>query len=544
MGKIILDNAFNILGLDNSASEKEVLKRSKEISNLIKIDETPEYESDILVDKKLRNENSVKLALQKLSDPKKRIKEYFFWFEIQDNIDEKAFTYIKNDEYKEAIKIWEEAIEKNNSKRYFYQKNLALLYLVLLNNQDNKSYLTDSLKLWEKLFKDDKFWSNFKKIYKLNDTLNSSSEIINSFEESSSSFLADLYTELSEKYGSSYLSEFSKTFGAKGAKLEKDILNPIYNNINDAVQELEGMNVTASGVVNETEITKVKSLIKKFQEEINKIIELGLYEDSQTKIIRDRAAGAIRKTVLDLYNNLRETEKSLALLDIALKISGTAGLTSKIKEDIKVIEKNKKDDETVEPILKLTKEEKWEEALELIESQSKKDTDNQDLQTFYKNNKKMCVTVIGAKLVGEARKKIDTGKYDQGKALYNEVITLFTTNLSLYDVNKEQLQVYIDRIKDMIPKVNVKNLSQVDAFRNETFSMLDKNFGEQNEAYALKFLMDAYMFSGLADFYKKTKTKSRIVQAGYWIAVIVFFSAWWLGLIIGAGVWYYANKTD
>ena len=121
---------------------------------------------------------------------------------------------------------------------------------------------------------------------------------------------------------------------------------------------------------------------------------------------------------------------------------------------------------------------------------------------------------------------------------------LFELNLSLYNVNKEQLQVYIDKIKNMIPKVNVRNLSEVDAFRNETLSMLDKNFGEQNEAYALKFLMDAYIFSGLADFYKKTKRKKTIVQVGYTAAIIIFFSTWWLGLIIGAGVWYYANKTE
>ena len=544
MGKIILDNAFNILGLETTASEKEILKRSKEISNLIKIDETPEYEADILINKKLRNDNSVKEASQKLSDPKKRIKEYFFWFDIQDTTDEEAISSIKNGEYENAIKIWNGAIEKNNSKRYFYEKNLAILYLLLLNDQDNKTFLNESLQLWEKLIKEDKFWTNFKKLYKLNDTLNSSLEVVNSFEEISSTYLADLYTELSEKYDSSYRSEFSKSFGAKGAKLEKDILNPIYNNINDAVQELQSMNVTANGVVDEEEIAKVKLLIKKFQEEINKIIDLGLYEDSQTKIIRDRAADAIRKTVLDIYNNLRETEKSLALLNIAHEISGTGGMTNKIEEDIKIIEKNKKDDETIEPILKLVKEEKWDDALELIDTQSKKDTDNQDPQLFYKNHKKMCVTVIGAKLVGEARKKIDTGKYDQGKALYEEVITLFTANLSLYNVNKEELQVYIDRIKDMIPKVNVKNLSEVDTFRNETFGMLDKNFGEQNEAYALKFLMDAYIFSGLADFYKKNKNKSRIVQVGYWIGVILFFQAWWLGLIIVAGVWYYSNKTE
>ena len=41
------NNAYHILGLDTSASEKELLKRSKEIINRIKIDDTPEYDLDL-----------------------------------------------------------------------------------------------------------------------------------------------------------------------------------------------------------------------------------------------------------------------------------------------------------------------------------------------------------------------------------------------------------------------------------------------------------------------------------------------------------------
>ena len=44
---LFTENAYNVLGLDSSASEKEILKRSREIENLLKIDEVPGYDLDL-----------------------------------------------------------------------------------------------------------------------------------------------------------------------------------------------------------------------------------------------------------------------------------------------------------------------------------------------------------------------------------------------------------------------------------------------------------------------------------------------------------------
>jgi hypothetical protein len=47
MSNLIVNNAYRILGLDGSANQKDVLKRSKEIINRLKIDDYPEYTLDI-----------------------------------------------------------------------------------------------------------------------------------------------------------------------------------------------------------------------------------------------------------------------------------------------------------------------------------------------------------------------------------------------------------------------------------------------------------------------------------------------------------------
>jgi len=543
MTNVLINNAYNILGLDNTASEKEILKRSRDIPNLLKIDETPEYDSDIGAVNALRTEHSVKDALQNLSDPKKRIKEYFFWFDVQDSVDEEALSNIKAKEYLKATDIWKKGLEGNSSRSFFYKKNLAILYSMLLSTKDDDSPLKESLDLWSEIIKSDKFWDAYVKVYKLNDTLNTSNDVIDNFKKHVPKYLSDIYTELSQKSGNNYHSDFNRVFGVKGEKLEKNVLNPIYNKINDAVEELEAMKISEDGIVDEEEITKVKSLIKQFQEELNKIIDFDLYDDSQTKLIRDRAASALRKIVLDIYNNLRETDKSIALLNIALNISGTASLTHRIEQDIKTLEKNKRDDETVEPILELIKKEKYEDALLLIEEQESENRANSDLEEFYKNHKKMCITVIAGKKYRIANDRFSNKKFDEAKILFNEVIELINGNIDLFEIDKKGLNSLIDSVKARVAGVNASNLDEIDSFREEIRKVANEKFPEQFESTILIFIIDSYIYSLLADFIKEVRNKANVANILYWVAFFVFFWQWWLGLLIAGGAWIYKNKS-
>ncbi|MDO8657592.1 MAG: hypothetical protein Q7K55_02530 [Candidatus Levybacteria bacterium] len=367
MSDPILSNSYNILGLDNSSSEKEILRRSKEIINLIKIDETPEYDADVGEVKSLRTEQRVKESVQNLSDPKKRIKEYFFWFDIQNSTDEDAISNVRNKDYSEAIKIWKAGVEKSNSKNPFYEKNLALLYNLLLSlGEHNDDYLNESLKLWGELLKSEKFWENYLKLYKLNDYLSTNASIQDDFKKHVSKYLSDIYTILSQKSKKNYLSEFNKTFGVKGERLEKNILNPIYSNINDAVEELEAMKISEDGKADDEEIAKVKTLIKKFQDELNKIIELDLYDDSQTKVLRDKAGAAIRSIALDFNNNLFEYKTAQGLMMIASTIAATGLLKHKIETDSATIESNVGDLDLTD-VVELVEKGKFKEAIELVD---------------------------------------------------------------------------------------------------------------------------------------------------------------------------------
>lgn len=339
------NNAYHILGLDTSASEKELLKRSKEIINRIKIDDTPEYDLDLGMFEDFRTEDLVKEALQKLQAPKKRIREYFFWFQISDNVDEQALGLLKHKDYLNAIRTWQNAADGDGAKSYFYRKNLAILYCMVLSVENDKQYLQDSLTIWKSILDSDKFWSAFSKAYKLHDEQTASDEVISEFKKHVASYLSDIYTELHELHNDNdYIQQFQSVFSAKGEQVEKKILNPVYQTIHGAVEKLEKLKVSEDGKLDKEESDGIRNAVGVIQAEMNKLIDLGLYDDSQTKIMRDRAANALRAIVLDLHNNLSELDKSAKLLEVAISIVGTDSLKNKLSAELEQISKNVTDD--------------------------------------------------------------------------------------------------------------------------------------------------------------------------------------------------------
>lgn len=345
MSSTLKNNAYHILGLDVSASEKDISKRSKEILNRLLADDTPEYDLDIGMFSDFRTEDSVKDALQRLQSQKKKIKEYFFWLQIADSVDEQVLKFLKTKDYPNAIKTWQNVSGGDSTKNLLYKKNLAILYCLVLSIENNEEYLKDSLSAWKDLIDSDKFWSSFSKIYRLHDEQTASEDIIHEFRKHVVELLSDIYTELHQIHkNNDYVNEFQKTFSVKGEKIEKNVLAPAYQAINKAVEGLEKMEVSKDGKFDKEESEAIKKYIASVQEELNKLIDLGLYDDSQTKIMRDRAANALRSIVIDLHNNLSELEKSKRLLEIAVSLAGTDSLKNKLKNELDQIEKNVEDD--------------------------------------------------------------------------------------------------------------------------------------------------------------------------------------------------------
>ncbi|MFP4539377.1 MAG: hypothetical protein ACLFNN_00390 [Candidatus Paceibacterota bacterium] len=537
MSKLFTHNAYRILGLDSTAETKDVLRRSKEIEHRLNIGDFPEYDFDINTSKEMRTKEAAREAVQKIQNPKKKIKENFFWFRIVDDVDNEAIKLASRGDYHNAIRVWQNASEGTAAKTLFYKKNLAILLNLILLNEDSKGHLRDSIAIWNDLVNSNKFWTQFIKDYETRDDA-ANRDFILDFKSEVAKYLSDFYADLHELHNDSeYIKEFQNVFSARGEKIEKAILNPAFQTINAVVESLESMKVSEDGILDKDERVRIKELIDSLRVELNNLIKLGLYEDSQTKVMRDRAASAIRIIVFDLHDNLSETDKAISLMEIAQTIVGTSGLESKIKHDIKVLEETKKNANLVQPVADLIEDEKYEEALTRIESDRKEHGENQELQEFYDSQKKLCITALAIKKYQAARSQFDNKQEASAKPLFEEAGKLIYDNLDLFSFKKEGVEEIIEEIKSNVSKANLDNLEQFDNYRNSFVQAAKKNFEGQLEETAFIILIDSYIWGGLTDVMGGIRRKTNVVNVLYtlgWLTIwfygigLIFFIAGWV----------------
>lgn len=375
MANLFRDNAYNVLGLDTSATQKEINKRSKEIVNLLRIDEDFEHVTEISVARPKRTENTVKEALHRLSSPTKKIQEYFFWFDIESDKDEKAWELLRAGSIDEAIQVWELDSSKETAIGFVAKKNLAILASVLLDDKGHKKYLKRSITYWKDLITSDKFWSYFEKMYALNDEVGTSKAALKEFNKNVVHELADFYTDVSQTYNdSSIYAEYLRVFSVKGSRIEQNILSPIYESIDTVSKQIIELNVSEDGILDEEEIKIIKTYTHRLNEDFNELKNLGLYEDSQSKVMRDKAATAVRVLVLDINNNLDDSKTAIGLLGVALKFAGTPNLQNKLKQDMSALKElhedkllNEEINATIEESVELHKKGKSDMAIAVID---------------------------------------------------------------------------------------------------------------------------------------------------------------------------------
>ncbi len=272
------------------------------------------------------------------------------------------------------------------------------------------------------------------------------------------------------------------------------------------------------------------------------VMQLPVYDnDSQTKIMRDRAADALKVIVLDLHNNLDETEKAISLLHIALKFVGTSGLETKLKYEINLLEGIKNNQEIIKPVLELIAKEKHEEAWEQIKIDIVKHAENNELVEFYKKESRTCITSIAIEKFKLARDYFDKGRFELAKPLFEFTAKIIYDNIDLFDFNKERIDEILTDIKESLAKLNKKNIDQFDEYRSSFVKIAKEKFEGKYEEMVLIMLLDSHMFDILGDFlskFKKRSDVSNILQVLGWITVWFYG----VGFIFFIADWIYKNK--
>ena len=529
MASLLKENAYNVLGLDSSSVQKDIKRRSKEIVRRLQIDDLPEYSYDLGIFENFRTENSVKEALQKLSLPKKQIIDYFFWFNVHDDIDEKAIELLKLDDAAKSIELWQKNCHGDKVSDLLQSKNLAILYCYLLFKYDNDEYLNKSLKIWSSLVNSTKFWKAFSKIYKLNDELDTDQQIISDFHKNCSNYLSDLYTELYHIHGDEkYIRLFNETFKTLGSNAENVILNPILSEISIAVEELESMDVSEDGVFDDDEANQIKNSIATIEKCSLKLSDLSLQDSSQVKLLKDRAVKAIRSIAIDIHNNLdEELPRAKELLNLALKFVGTSMMENTLQEDLEVFRNNEQFNSLINPILELEEEKKYDEALDRINEVIEEHGGNVDLMDGILNRKKECITKKAMSIFSLAKELYENKEYDDANEKFTGIIELIYGDIDNFSVNVVTIDKWLIQINSKVQLLGTGQGSQLDDILDEMRGFLNKTFGDSIERYALTLLIESHARRGVSRWIQENtvvnNSKSPIpVWAIFWIIYILF----------------------
>lgn len=530
MANLFRDNAYNVLGLDISASQKEINKRSKEIVNLLRIDEESAYETDLDVAKPKRTEDTVKGAVQKLSSPTKKIQEYFFWFDIENDTDEKSLQYLQQGKVDEAINLWSKEAGKETATGFVSKKNLAILYSVLLVDKGLKSHLTQSISCWKDLILSDKFWAYFEKIYALNDEVGTSDSALKAFRNNVTDVLADFYTDISQNKGDNgYYSLFAQVFAVKGQKMQRDVLSPIYEAINDTSEKLRNLNISEDNIISPEEVAELKRLTRLLQTNFDKLKELGLYADSQSKTMRDKAAEALRVVALDLYNNLGESEKPVALLNIASKIAGTTGTINKVNRDVETLRQNRSDEKVIKPINDLLEEERYSEALDLIEKRLESSKGNKDLLEFLNGRLKWAVTGTVAKDYKETMDQFTSGQFAKAEQNFKGLREFILHYIDYFNFNQQALNEVLAEIDQLTSNPKSLNVDQVQNYRNNLLEGTKETFKDSFEESLIVFLVDCGIYGNLSEHLPAIRRKNTIKKWIWYIVIGIIILVIWGG---------------
>lgn len=526
MSKLFSGNAYSILGLDTSASQKDITKQSKDILHNLFMDESPEYETDIpSVNDSLRSEASVNDAVRRLSSPLKRIHEYFFWFEIEGDIDEKNLDLLRDGQYDEALNNWKTRSEKS----YTAKRNVAIASSLLLNKTGYKKHLKLSLDAWKEVVESDKFWSHFEKVYALNDEIGTSSAAINEFRGKVTDYLSDFYTDVSRaKKDNSIFAAFGAAFGVKGQKVRDEVLAPIFDQINSSAEQLRALDASADGKLSPQESMTIKRLTKKIQDLFQEVKDLGLYDDSQTKVMRDKVATAINVVAVDLFNNLDEDDKAIVLIKLARSFAIGPAVISKINKDLEYVREVTSQAKVITPINDLIEKKEYDEALILLDKAQTANKGDKTLQKYFTMRIQWCVTAVADRDFEEAQRLFKAERYEAAEAKFREVYEFIYSYVMDFDIDVDALDRVLNTLWRKLENLDSNSVNEAERYRTQVIENSNYDKEASFERPIMSLLMNSAIYQRMSQQIPEIKRQNKAngVKKAVWNLII------W-GVIIG-----------
>ena len=141
-----------------------------------------------------------------------------------------------------------------------------------------------------------------------------------------------------------YVKIIQQELGTYGEKTEKGLLRPVYNEIYAEIARLKKITFSndgnqASGDSAKDRLLEIYDIIEAIEDKFKKLKKSGMYDNPESKVVRDHVAQAIREKVIDIYNNAGLYGEAYDLIKVASKISGTESYRNSLVDDEDKIQK-------------------------------------------------------------------------------------------------------------------------------------------------------------------------------------------------------------
>lgn len=533
MANVFSKNAYNVLALETNATIRECNRRAREILQLSKIGETC-VDGDLGLIVPDRTEPAVNEALSDLSSPKKALKASFFWFDNMDTHDQEALDLIRANKINDAIQLWAANSSAETISATLKKKNLSILYTIELL-RGNHNHLEPSLSLWKALHESDKFWKNYVILFQSNRDEEIDAALLNQFRASVPSLLADAYEEASES-NTEIFAKFRRVFKTKGLGVEKKIYGPAINVISLEIEKLNNMNISGDNVFSKDEAVAVTNSIKKIQEQFNVLMDYDFYNDGEIMVLRDNAANAIRGVVLDLHNQLGETDKAVRLIRIAGAITGTKSLQNKLSKDIETLESMNVGKQLLSKIDKMIDSEDYTTAVKQIQSDQKKFSDDVDMQSALKDRLKAAVALYVMNLSNSGFASLNNKDLDRAAEFFGCIDSWAAKYIGIYDIEKATFSSYLAEAESSARQIKLNNITSIDILRQRAREVVEKNFSKTFEGMFVIGAVDGKVMPRAVTLLKKQKTVSLLYSIG-WFTLLIYG----LGIVFFIAGWIYKN---
>lgn len=145
----VLTNPYRILGLQATATRRELTRRIEDLTARLEFGKTKSYPLDFSeLFPLVRTSQTVEIAVHQLDNDERKLLHAFFWFIKDDSVDELALECLENKHFDKAVEIWRKQILKSGVPHFSWLINYStLLFLACHQNNDFEKNIKTAMQI-------------------------------------------------------------------------------------------------------------------------------------------------------------------------------------------------------------------------------------------------------------------------------------------------------------------------------------------------------------------------------------------------------------